>query len=594
MAGFCGIIGSQVRLDFNSLSNSIDLLNNHHHQSFYGKDYYCEVSFREIDPLKGARFYEDDETIALFHGDFIDHDEVPWPTIIDNYKGKKFSFFSSLSGFFSFCFLNKINSAVTLVSDRRAQDPLFYYKKNNEFIFSTDISTFCRLFEAEFNEEWLYEYYFFNFPVSDNTPIKDVFRLGYAEVLLYSKDHLRIKKYAELYKPREPLTSGAESLERANRVFKDRVPAYFKGAENIGCALTSGWDTRTSLAYAPDLEKVTTYTYGIPGCKDLVLASNFAKKMKINNKQIHLDEGFVKKIPYHMLRSVYLSSGMNHVGRSSLSYTYSKLHQDYGFPLIISGIQFDQMFRGHAVVPSMVSYGLRNLIEKRNIDYQSDGFKKLAEYEATLYRKNEELVSRMGNFSSTYMHLLFHVYVSASTLFAGEMKLADHFYTSRVPAWDNDILSLAFSMKESTLSFSQFSDHKIGHWPEMLLQSYLLKKANPKFAKIPVGNITPTWVLKGRIPFKMNNYYNAVMNRMKFPGLRRIPSEDNEYWMNNVHRDFIDKLIFSKTSMIKEYFDNEYLSKLQKTRDKHFIMKILTVEMTLRLIRNKWTDENII
>ena len=77
--------------------------------------------------------------IALFHGDFVDYEEIPWTSIINDIKKNNFTFFANLSGIFSFCFYEKKTASIKLISDKRAQDPLYYYMDENQFIFSTEL-----------------------------------------------------------------------------------------------------------------------------------------------------------------------------------------------------------------------------------------------------------------------------------------------------------------------------------------------------------------------------------------------------------------------------------------------------------------------
>ena len=47
---------------------------------------------------------QDEEFIALFHGDFVDFEEIPWTLIINEIKINDLTFFANLSGIFSCCF----------------------------------------------------------------------------------------------------------------------------------------------------------------------------------------------------------------------------------------------------------------------------------------------------------------------------------------------------------------------------------------------------------------------------------------------------------------------------------------------------------
>jgi len=586
MAGFYGIFGETNGIYMSNLSSTVDLEEKNQHRSFSGNDFHFEVAFRDNEPLKGNRFYEDDRFIMLFHGDFVDYDEIPWEDIKEGLREDDYLIIKRLSGIFSFFWYDKLRKRMKLVSDRRGQDPLYYTLRNNSLIFSTDLSTFCRAFDADFNKYWLYEYYFFDYSVSKNTPVTGVSRLGYAQVLSFSGNNINIERYVDIYRPEEELMSGEESLESAYKVFKDRVPEYYRGSDNIASALTAGWDARTSLAFAPDLDKVLAYTYGIPGNTDQAVASRFARKNDIRHKLIYFDDSFVRKLPEYMLNSVYFSSGLNHVGRSSLYYTYYKLCQEDRISLLISGIQYDQIFRGHAHPPP----GMMKVFNGRNGWMEGYGFMDQYEFRNHINKSIAGLKDTFGPPESNKFQLLYHLYITGANLFAGEIKIADQFCTLRVPAWDNEILALAFGIEESTLTFSQFGDHKRGDWPEMLLQAYLLTKVRNGFGKTPVGSISPRWASKGKAAYVVTAIINKIFNRLRFilSGRKRAPLENNRKWIKEIHRDFIERLVLSEDSMVRRNFDERYFKEMIESSETHYSMKIATAELLARLISNKW------
>ena len=237
----------------------------------------------------------------------------------------------------------------------------------------------------------------------------------------------------------------------------------------------------------------------------------------------------------------------------------------------------------------MVSNGLFALFRGNRNEPGRYGITKSGEFVNHIEERTSKLASDMGDPRSNLFHLLYHLYINAPNLFAGEIKIADQFCTLRVPAWDNDILNLTFSIAESTLLYSEFGNHKRGDWSEMFLQSYLLNRRRKKFAKIPVGVTSPNWVLKGKRAHIMKSYLNRITNRIKYyPGLGRVPLENNKKWINEDHKDFIEKLVLSESSYVRRYFDDKYLHDIIKSPETHYTMKIATVEILIRLIKNKW------
>ncbi len=47
--------------------------------------------------------------------------------------------------------------------------------------------------------------------------------------------------------------------------------SYYPADSKVAVSLTAGFDSRSVLAFAPEQvrDRVTTYTYGVPGCSEL-------------------------------------------------------------------------------------------------------------------------------------------------------------------------------------------------------------------------------------------------------------------------------------------------------------------------------------
>jgi hypothetical protein len=212
-------------------------------------------------------------------------------------------------------------------------------------------------------------------------------------------------------------------------------------------------------------------------------------------------------------------------------------------------------------------------------------------FEEHITAKLRSLRSDFGDFDDTEHHLSYILYVLSAQYFCGEMKIADHFTTARVPSWDSEIIDLSYSIKQSTLSFSQFSEHVRGDIKELVLQSYLFKKYAPRFAVAPIGNTRPDIVLKGKTMYQLYRLYSGLMRRAASVVSRsaeRPPLENWNAWLNESHRGFIDELIFSKDSRIRGYIGDQYLEGLKANRDIHYIGKLASAEIILRLIENRW------
>lgn len=547
-------------------------------------------------PLPGERISEDEEWVIAVAGDVVRQAEVPFDRILRCLTEADHGYFATLDGIFAIAAWNKKEQRLLIVTDRRGQFPVYYREDETGFLVSGDLASFCRIgSRRDLDEQWLWEFLYFNFPVSDATFLRDVRRLPAATVLHYDPQSRSLEQssYAADFSVHEPLLEGRPALERAATVFAEVVPRYFEGTDSIACALTGGWDARTILAFAPHKERITTYTYGEAGCGDIRGATDTAAALGIRHRAIVLDDDFVRALPQLILESVYLSSGLERVSRASLLHTYRSLTADgSAFPLVVSGIALDMLFRGHANIPFLVPIDLARIFSGGEARIDAGVWRptlgaRVAAFAEHIGAQLNRLRERFGDPRSAAHHLSYIAYILSTRHFCGELAIARHFSTVRVPSWDQALLDLSYSIRQSTLSYSQFTDHKRGSRSEAVLQAFLLDKLQPRFADIPVSGIYPRSILRGEAFFQLDRVKRRVrglVNRRPRGG----KLEDNERWLNETHRSFVDSLLFANDAEIRQFVEERFLSEVSGTRDLRLIAWLLTIEITLRLARNGW------
>jgi len=552
------------------------------------------VSFHKNAPLKGNKYFEDKDWIAVFAGDLVEK-SIPWKLILEALMNENYKTLENFNGYFSIAALNKRKNKLFVISDRRSQLPVFYLIDNTNVYVSTELSTFCRLpIGISFNIEWLWEYLFFNFPVGQTTFLENVKRMPPACVLEIdtgSGEYL-LSEYAPKFRKKKHLLEGKEALEYAYDVFMNKMPKYFTGANKIVCALTGGWDGRTNLSFCPDMNSVVAYTYGVPGCSDLAEASKTAQALNIKHRKILFDKNFEKELPSLMFDTLYLSSGLEKITRSTLLYVYKNL-TDCGkkFPLVISGISLDMQFRGHAHVPALISPDMARIFSTGEKSINENFWKECMgnyyePFKRHILKKIDNLEKDYGKLSEPESHLSYILYEVSPKHFAGELAIAKHFTTLRIPAWDNDIIDLSYSIERSTLSFSQFlSHHKRGSVEEMILQAYLISKNGGALREIPVHGVPPKMFSKGKIIYHLGRIKNLGPKKIVNTFLRRsYPRlEDWNKWLGGILKGTISQLIFTEDSRIKNYITPEYINSLQNRLSDSFIPKLTTAEIILRL-----------
>jgi len=549
------------------------------------------VSFLEDAPLKGKRYFEDKNWIAVFAGDLIE-ESFPWKRVLEALENENYSVLAHLNGYFSISALNKKDNRLFVISDRRSQLPVFYLIDDKCICISTELSTFSKSpIEMRFNPEWLWEYLFFNFPIGQTTFFKNVRRVPPASVLEIDIQSMGYSQseYAAKFHSKKHLLEGKEALEYAYNVFKNMVPKYFVGASSVALALTSGWDTRTNLCFSPNKESIVAYCYGVPECSDLVASSKIARALNIDFKQILFDEEFEKRLPSLIFETVLVSSGLERITRASILHAYRSL-TDSGkkYPLVISGINLDALFRGHLM--SIYAPDMSRILSTGEKIFNEDFWEQSIGKNFELFRRHilkriDDLERNYGKLSKPETHLSYLLYEGSTHHFAGEIAIAKHFTTVRVPAWDNGIIDLAYSIRNSTLSFSQYQTHyKRGSLQESMLQAYMISKNGGPLREIPIQGIPPKIFERGKIACQLFRIKNLGPKRIKNILLNKsyIPLENWDKWLNITLVDTITRLIFKNDSLVKRFVDPKYINSLRNRLSDPMIQKLATAEIILR------------
>ncbi len=605
MNGFCCAIGPDVSIiEKEKFAKSINLEGNMNSESSFEQNYCYSTSFLASSPLKGERVYQNDSMTFLFAGDLIDHTHIPWTQIVSNFEKSNYQWFSELEGHFAIAIINKKTDEVSLISDRRSQLSLNYGYVDKTFIFSTNIATFSTLpIVPKFNEEWLYEYVFFNFPIHTTTFFHGVKRLSFASVLTVDIASQKISKinYTNNFKPAKKLLNGEKAYQEGLKQFKNQIPKYFDQTNSNYIAFTGGFDSRTILSLAPEKTPLTSYTYGIEGSSDLKVTERLAKRLKIKNKKVFFGEELEKEMPKLIYDAVRLSGGMGTVLRSTLPYVYKSLYdetdeKDTG--VIISGIGGD-FFRGDDLSPfattssSIMSYGICQYYHKGIMTPQKDKLPLVFKKDYSLFENHiektlEKIKSLYGEHNDPAAYMLYDVYEVSPKYFGGEMAIANNYFTFRAPYLNKNLLNFGFNSKISNLGLSPYKgEKKYLDYKRYVFQSKVMSS---------VKKIRRTYIRGLPIfMFAMNNFKLFKITRFFVRGIAYLKGykvgtarlENWDHWFKNVLNKEFDNILDHKC-LLSEYIEMSSIEKIKKSNDLLLINQLVTTEILLNLIKNKW------
>ena len=608
MPGMFGIIGRPEEcLDKDALIETIDLVSLCNSEFLEIGCGFMACAWLKSNNLLSSRHFQDPYYTACFSGDLIDVKEIPWEEIIRNLESGRYEPFSDFRGTFCFAVFRKSDEHLWIISDRTSQHPLFYSIQNNALVFSTTLSTFCRLPEIpEFNVEWLYEYLFFNYPIGQTTFIENVKRVPPATVLEYDYKPSKNKlvQYAGFFKESPALLKGQQALDRACSVFSERVPKYYEAGVRTAVSLTGGFDSRTVLSMAPSevLPDLIAYTYGGANCGDIRAASKVTSTLQFPHKTIVFDKKFMKELPDLIYNTVLLSGGLERVQRSTLLYVFRELtDKGQSFPLILTGVSGDHLFRDHingmGNVPAMIPANMMKTFQTGNSYISSAFFEKgfMNQYRHFTEHINsvlERLANTYGALNNPEAYLSFIVYEITPKYFAGEASIAGNYSVYRTPFWDAEIMELAYQIEYGTIGFSESLEMK-DRYLECVLQASIIGN-NKSFYKIPIKGIPlSTFYRNSKARYQLDNILYRLFRapRKIKTMIKPVHNALLENWSSWFKVDLHEEInaLISENSLISSYLDGNFLKEIRETMNVQWLGKILTAEIILNLMKRRWS-----
>lgn len=259
-----------------------------------------------------------------------------------------------LEGMWSFYYFNKTKNIGILCRDRFGEKPLFYYNKNNEFIFGSEVKIIQRILEKKLNVnldkiDTLLRYGYKSLYKSDDTSFKDINNFPKSHYFLFKKGKIIKRKYwkvnffpnkeSENYNFKKIKDSLLNSIQLRLR---SDVPIAFLlsgGIDSNSLAFISkkyfNYDVNTFSVINKDQRYDESYYINIARKKLKVKHHNF----KFNFKEKNFLSLLKDQIIYHDQPVTTINS--------FLQFQLLKRIKSEGFKVVISGLGADEIFSGY-------------------------------------------------------------------------------------------------------------------------------------------------------------------------------------------------------------------------------------------------------
>ena len=201
------------------------------------------------------------------------------------YEKDGLNFFSFLDGNFCVVIYDNKKNKLYLIKDKLGTIPLFYYYKDNTFIFSTSLKEITK--EKEFNKQIniqaLSNYLGYMFIYEPYTIYENTYKLEKGTILEYNNNVITKNKYYNLYKvckdiKEDKQKNEEEQIKDLQELFEKSIKKLGDKESQVGVFMSGGKDSTFLAKIASNYftKKINTYTLGFYDVRD---ESNRAKKI---------------------------------------------------------------------------------------------------------------------------------------------------------------------------------------------------------------------------------------------------------------------------------------------------------------------------
>ena len=316
------------------------------------------LSIIDLDSGNQPIYNEDKTIIIIYNGEIYNYKELKedlkeykfqtksdTEVILHGYEKWGYEVLNKLRGMFAFCIYDKNKNELFIARDYFGIKPLYYYKTNDLFLFSSEIKSFLEIpgFNKELNKEMLGAYLTFSFTPGSNTFFKNVYKLSpghYMTVNTKTKD-LKIKKYFTLKFSKTDKTY-EEIVNDISSSMKESVKYHLISDVEVGSFLSSGIDSSYLVSMArPD----KTYTVGYDDKKynEIDYAKDLTERLGIKN----ISSKISKKEYMNAISNVFYHMDEPTTDACSIAvYFLSKLASK-DVKVVLSGEGADEFFGGY-------------------------------------------------------------------------------------------------------------------------------------------------------------------------------------------------------------------------------------------------------
>ena len=224
--------------------------------------------------------------------------------VLKLYEKEGQNMLTKLRGMFSFCIYDTDKHKLFMARDYFGIKPLYYFKDDNVFAFSSEIKSFFKLphFNAEVNDKGFYRYLSYQYVPGKETILRNVFRLqpgSFMEIDTKTGNVLQTKKYWN-FSFNQKKGKESDLAQDVEDVLTDSVRAHMVSDVPVGAFLSGGIDSSViaTLMQKSSEDKISTFSVGFENLNEFPDSRRVAKDIDSDHTEIVISsEEYFNELP---------------------------------------------------------------------------------------------------------------------------------------------------------------------------------------------------------------------------------------------------------------------------------------------------------
>ena len=546
---------------------------------------------------------------ALFHGELYNEAELrkalqeqdcPQPgkgvasliAVLYQFYGPRFP--SQLQGAFCTAVLDEKARRLVLANDLLGSYPLYWYNGPHRFVFAPELKAILRdpAVQPTLEPRAVADYLTFGFLFGSKTLAKQVQLLPSASILTFCWEDgsCTVERYWRLEQAFQPWEgSQAAYVETLRQAFNGAVQRTLSGDCGFGVSLSGGLDSRAILsaidcAHTP----VSTYTLGVKGCADEVIAEKLSRLAGTKHRFFELDQRYLGEFLSNLRQMVSLTDGM-YLSHGLTEMLALQFLEEADFSVLLRG-HGGELAKASLAWPLHTDERIRRMCSKeefvpyvlQRVNYISRGVKLrelfadkwFAQMEGAAQQSLEESIAHVPLSPAdlcSYLYLEGH----HRRFTVASLELFRTLFEVRLPFVDADFLAVLFRAPAS--------------WRDgTAIHRAIIGTNHPAMLRVRNSN---TGAPGGAGPFRelIFDKINSLGKRLNLYGYRHY--HNFERWMKQMLAESVEQVLLSPDSLSRGVYREATLRRLleetkQGSADHGYLLQIL-------LILELWQQENL-